>query len=87
MSRKEKVYCGECKYYVSAAVLGFVSRQCHHPYNVEDSWFKKDGSFLYSPEERNRNNDCVLFGLKEKQEAVKKSWWSKLEGYFKYELG
>lgn len=70
---KEKVYCGECKWFAHqfrwVSSWGpdeeFGPELCEHPGNLRDTHLERDGERISAPEKINANNDCKWFEPKE----------------------
>ena len=68
LKRKEKVFCGECKYFERhSSTLCFSWEECHHSKNTrrrEDTYKEKGRYVNGAPKEINKNNDCPYFERK-----------------------
>ena len=66
----KKVYCGDCQFYVPCKIKSMghlayvVPDECSHPRSFGDSYHKKS-AIQISPSERNAENNCPDFKLKE----------------------
>ena len=67
----EKVYCKDCQFYVSFTIelvgdhnTQFIPDECSHPRSHRDSYYKKN-AIQISPSEKNAENNCPDFKLKE----------------------
>ena len=69
---KERVYCGECKYYIPIKIMGMgyfgfvASDECSHPRSTEDSYYKED-DIRISPSKKNKYNSCSDFEPKKEK--------------------
>ena len=69
MEEKEKVFCGNCKYYEH---LRFCPPRCNAEQNKKDSYVRAKSDRKYSPIIKNRNNDCEWYEKK----RFKRHWFS-----------
>lgn len=79
MTKHEKVFCQDCKYFLSW-VFAYVGRvrdkdECSYPDNVGDTWASPKSMTIESPSVINADNSCGWFERKRQEKPKKRSGW------------
>ena len=57
MTKKKKVFCGECAYY---GEFNFPPA-CNYPENKVDDWYAINHDYVFEPRSKNEKNQCEWF--------------------------